>query len=201
MKTCSICKEGKSLEDFNKRAIAKDGRRSSCRDCQSLSELTKRRTKEGLIAEIIHTQKRNSKKRKMDQPNYSTKELYSWAISQPVFTILYNAWVDSDYFSELRPSIDRKDDYKPYIFSNIQLMTWRENMEKIGIDVKSGVNKKALVPVVQYNKNTDIVINTFYSIAEAMRQTKVKDSSIVNCCKGRYETAGGFKWGYQNDST
>ena len=33
MKTCSICKEGKPLEDFHKKAAAKDGRQSRCKKC------------------------------------------------------------------------------------------------------------------------------------------------------------------------
>jgi hypothetical protein len=35
MKTCSICKEEKSLEDFHKKSAAKDGRQSQCKVCNT----------------------------------------------------------------------------------------------------------------------------------------------------------------------
>jgi hypothetical protein len=33
MKTCSVCKEEKSLDEFHKRSSAKDGRQSRCKKC------------------------------------------------------------------------------------------------------------------------------------------------------------------------
>ena len=42
----------------------------------------------------------------------------------------------------LAPSIDRKDDYKPYTFDNIQLTTWQQNKAKGHEDCKNGINNK-----------------------------------------------------------
>ena len=37
---------------------------------------------------------------------------------------------------------------------------------------------------------------TYKSLREAERQTMVKSGSISRCCKGKGETAGGFRWKY-----
>ena len=42
-------------------------------------------------------------------------------------------------------------------------------------------------------------VNTYDSIREAERQTKIGHSHISNCCKGKEGTAGGFKWMYEID--
>ncbi len=54
-------------------------------------------------------------------------------------------------------------------------------------------NKKR--EVIQYDINMNH-INSFESIASASRETGIKDSSIANCCRGRYKHAGGYKWEY-----
>lgn len=39
---------------------------------------------------------------------------------------------------------------------------------------------------------------TFPSIREAGRQTNTDSSAIAKCCKGKYETTGGYHWRYVN---
>lgn len=46
MKECSRCKETKPLEDFNRQAERKDGRRSRCRDCEKELDALRRDTPE-----------------------------------------------------------------------------------------------------------------------------------------------------------
>lgn len=43
------------------------------------------------------------------------------------------------------------------------------------------------------------LIAIFKSGKEASRETGVHDGNIVNCCKGRQLTSGGYKWQYAND--
>ena len=54
------------------------------------------------------------------------------------------------------------------------------------------------VPIDQYTKNGDY-INTFSTIAEASRQTNIGDTNIGNCLRGRYKTAGGYVWKFNNN--
>ena len=43
------------------------------------------------------------------------------------------------------------------------------------------------------------IINTFPSSAEAKRVTGICDTSIIRCCQGILQKAGGYKWKYLND--
>ena len=47
--------------------------------------------------------------------------------------------------------------------------------------------------IYQLTKNGDI-INTFPSAAEAKRVTGICDTSIIRCCHGKLQTAGGYIW-------
>ena len=49
---------------------------------------------------------------------------------------------------------------------------------------------------VQYDKEMNVV-NEFYSISDASRQTGIAKGSICNCCKGKAKTAGKFIWKYK----
>lgn len=39
----------------------------------------------------------------------------------------------------------------------------------------------------------------FTSAKDAERKTGISRASIVQCIRGRYHTAGGYRWKYQND--
>ena len=69
---------------------------------------------------------------------------------------------------------------------------WVYHGKRLGIIQypKSGVK----MPVMQIDKNTGEIINTFESVALAHRITGVAESQIARCIKGKFETAGGYKW-------
>ena len=52
-------------------------------------------------------------------------------------------------------------------------------------------------PVNQYSLD-GIYIATYKSIKEASRTTGTDQTGIVDCCKGRLKTSGGFIWKYVN---
>ena len=49
--------------------------------------------------------------------------------------------------------------------------------------------------IAQYDKD-DNLVNEFYSLAEAEKETKINHHGISYCCKGIRKTSGGFKWKY-----
>ena len=53
--------------------------------------------------------------------------------------------------------------------------------------------------VVQINPNTNEVVNTYYSVHEAARQTEFNQSNISACCRGERKTHKGYKWIYLED--
>lgn len=50
--------------------------------------------------------------------------------------------------------------------------------------------------VVQIDRNTGEILNTFQGIKIASRTTKINSGSIVKVCQGKKPSAGGYKWKY-----
>nr|DAT54007.1 MAG TPA: intron associated endonuclease [Caudoviricetes sp.] len=67
---------------------------------------------------------------------------------------------------------------------------------KTNANINSISNKSK--PVIQYDKEGNFV-NKYNSIREASRRTQVVISSIVENCKGKRKTAGGYVWRYEGD--
>jgi hypothetical protein len=55
-------------------------------------------------------------------------DLHAWAISRGLEQ-LWSTYESSGYPRDLRPSVDRLDNAKPYTLDNIRLVTWRENLD------------------------------------------------------------------------
>jgi hypothetical protein len=60
---------------------------------------------------------------------------------------------------------------------------------------KMGANHKCSKPVIQMTKDGKY-LNTYAGVMEAMRQTGVHNTNIVNNIKGRLKHAGGYLWDY-----
>ena len=82
---------------------------------------------------------------------------------------------------------------------NLNLMTPKENTNfGTGIErrVKKQINGKKSKPVLQYDLN-DNLVKEYPSIRQVERETGFANQNIINCCKGKYEQAYGFKWQYK----
>ena len=79
---------------------------------------------------IYSAQRGSCRERGHEYPNYTLGELREWIKEQPRFDKMYSDWVESGYDKWLKPSPDRLDDKLTYSFSNLQLLTWRENLDK-----------------------------------------------------------------------
>ena len=197
MKKCSICKEEKELIEFGKDSRLSDGLKSACKDCRKKESEAYHKTKNGIISQIYSGQKRTSKKRKHRKPSYSKNELKDWMMSEPIFHKLFKEWEDSGYYSGLKPSIDRTNDYVPYMFSNIEITTWDKNRDKLMFDIANNKNNKTKKAVSKLSMSDNSVIENFSSAKEAQRKTGIFATSITQCCKEKLPHAGGFKWEYK----
>lgn len=63
----------------------------------------------------------------------------------------------------------------------------------------ANVNGKLSKPVLQIDQLTDTIIAEFPSASEVERQLGYKQGNISNCCNGRQNTCGGYKWKYKQD--
>jgi hypothetical protein len=211
MKTCKTCKNTKSLNEFTKAKYGKMGVEAICKECV----IKRNRTKYGVIQKIRHYQTASSKKRKHPAPSYTVDELYQWVCKQPTWVAIYTSWVNSNYSSKLKPSIDRINDYKPYTLYNIQLTTWEANNHRYHQDHIAGINNKQDTAVDMLNLNGQF-IRRFHSISAASRHLKMKNvSEILAVCTGKprksknrdgtrrlcyLKTSGGYKWRFSTQS-
>ena len=76
--------------------------------------------------------------------------------------------------------------------------------KKYGYNISSGgkayngvLNNSKSKKVYQYTLK-GVLIETYISVAEASRLTKISYSHICACCKGNRSSAGNYQWSYQN---
>ncbi len=152
-----------------------------------------RRTKKGICSTLFFAHKKSFENGRVVTLGYKKDELEKWILNQDIFHSLYDIWVKSGYNKYLKPSIDRKDDYRGYCINNIQIMTWDQNLRKHHNDRKNGTNNKVNTSVIQMDlKGNDIQV--FHSLMEAQRVTKTNYNSISACCRNEQESSNGFKW-------
>ena len=58
---------------------------------------------------------------------------------------------------------------------------------------KSNISSSKRVAQMHINGT---IINVFNLIREAEKFTGISNGNICSCCKGRHQTAGGYKWEY-----
>lgn len=72
--------------------------------------------------------------------------------------------------------------------------------QKIDIEINiKTINESKPKPVIQFDKDGNL-INEYQSIREASRQTNIVLSSIVENCKGKRKSAGGYIWEYKTNN-
>jgi len=195
MKKCTQCKELKPLNEFHKSKGSNDGLSYYCKSCKQKKLQLYRKTEVGMIGRIYSSQKAQSVKRNHPLPLYTIAQLRIWALGQSIFSKLFNGWVLSNYDIMLKPSFDRKDDYKPYTLDNLQIMTWDENNKKADSDRRNGINNKDSKAVIQLTKEGKF-IKEYYSMSQAGRETGIGEGSISSVCRNKTKTGGGFIWKY-----
>jgi hypothetical protein len=200
MKKCTKCGEFKSLNEFYKEKLRKDGLRNDCKICNNKAKKDYFKTKGGLISMIYSHQRSHSISKGRVLPNYSNQELRNWLFGQEKFHEMYDNWVKSGYLKDLKPSIDRKNNNKPYTIDNIQLMTWDENNKKGYNDMRRGdilITSNPQKPVLQFDKQGNF-IKEYPSQSQASRKNKISQTNISRVCLGKRKTAGGFIWKFKN---
>jgi len=197
-KVCAGCNDHLNLSEFHIDKKSADGLNYNCKKCTSKAAKKYRQSIDGFLSKIYSSQIRASAKRNMPPPSYTKKELLAWLNETPLFLTLFNEWTASGFIKNKIPSIDRIDDYKPYSFENISLVTWADNFKKACDDRKSGKNSKHSRPVMRLdslisNKGS----NSYPSINQAARETGINPSSINRACLGKGKKAGGYRWEFK----
>lgn len=68
------------------------------------------------------------------------------------------------------------------------------------VSINNGKNawKSNIIPIIQLSLDSKL-IREWVSMSKASDITSVNKTSISSCCRGKYKTAGGFKWMYKED--
>ena len=167
-----------------------------CRDCDNERAREYRKSFDGMRMSMYSQMIKNSNDRKMELPNFSREELFVW-LSNNGYDSKYEHYVNSGYKTNERPSIDRISDYLPYCFSNMQLMTWRENNQKAYKDRRDGNNTKQSKSILMYDLDGNF-IKEAYSIQSLAREINCKASHICDVASGtRRKQVHGFTFKYK----
>jgi len=193
--TCTTCSEWKPKAEYHKNDKSALGIKTKCRGCCSKEKRAWSRSVKGVVYTIYSSQKDSCITRGMESPQYTRDWLYEWCVGQELFHTLYDGWVQSNYNKYVKPSVDRIDNLKTYTEDNIRLMTWGENLELAHKSLREGDTKYNHTAVYQQDLEGNI-INEFFGITEAQRQTNIYYENIQKVCKRERFTTGGFFWSF-----
>ena len=157
-------------------------RHNTCKTCENKLQVALDRTVNGKLKRIYNTQIAKSRKRGHDLPSYTRLELLNRYKNDPIYLCLHNKWVCSGYDRLEAPSLDRLDDYKPYSFDNIRMVSFRENSEKHYNDKKNGINNKNSMSIKTLCLNTNLEV-IYYSMSSAGRELGISLSKVSELCK------------------
>ena len=151
---------------------------------------------EAFITKRYLDQKKKSIDRGHSAPSYTRDELYKWAMDQDIFHIIYDKWIASGYDRNLSPSFDRTDDYKGYSLDRLTITTAYQNGLNASNDMKSGINNKQSLAVIQSTKD-GVFMKEHYSMSQASRDSGADQAAISRCCNGKLKSTGGYIWKYK----
>ena len=100
-----------------------------------------------------------SKRRGDEYPKFTKDEFLIWLYKNRL-EAMWIKYIESGFDKNQRPSVDRIDDYGVYEFSNMQLITWRENNLKGVNGLKhhnNSKNEKFMKPVFIWNKAGELI--------------------------------------------
>jgi len=171
-KKCYTCSRTKSTIEFHTNKAKKDGLNHDCKECT----LHKQRSYSALPYRMYSNQIEHSKTRGHPRPEYTRQEFKLWVTTQGKYNKLYEQYKASDYDKRLVPSVDRLDPMQGYNFSNIELVTFIENMKRNG-DVQKKVSGK---PVIAIDKHSGKAVAEFQTQNECAKVLKLCTKKICS---------------------
>lgn len=115
-----------------------------------------------------------------------------------VHRLVANAFIPNPQNLE---TVNHKDEDKTN--NNVSNLEWMSRTDNLNYGTRNKRlaearvnNPKLSKQIQQLDKKTGKLLATFPSIIEAERVTGINDGNICSCLKGRYKSAGGYRWRY-----
>lgn len=202
-KPISICKE--CIKKYSHKHYRDNKEEINRKRVEYAKEYRQRnkRTKVGWYTKTYGRMKRDNKKKFGLELPFTKDEFIRWIDEnyKEKFNKLFMGYIESDCDKYLNPSIDRIDDYKSYVFDNMQLITWKENDIKGSKGIKNKVTcaemgkKFCSKEVIQLDNNKNIIM-CFSSTHEVGRILGFDPSLIAKACREGFKSKG-YYWKYK----
>lgn len=79
-------------------------------------------------------------------------------------------------------------------YTSLYQWKYKDSNKKIKTFIKDIKVIKKINTIQQIDKDTDLVINEYPTLSAAGRANNINISNIGECCRGKRQTAGGYKW-------
>ncbi len=146
-----------------------------------------RKTPKGVLTNMY------SKMKSRNFVEFTLREFHSMFLNDKKFIRIFREWEKSNYNKQFKPSIDRIDNKKSYLMSNIQMMTWAENRYK----QSKFDGKRGRKPAV-YQMLGDKVIKRFYSQRHVVSELGISQGCLSMVLNGKRTTVSGYNFIYEN---
>lgn len=120
--------------------------------------------------------------------DFTVNEFIEKYIDDPIFVKMHGYWLENDMETEIKPSVDRKNNFIGYLSDNIQFLTVKENKDK-GYKENKNRNKRVLMTNTKTGKQR--IYNSAWSAAH---ETGINRNLIFRCCTNEFESVYGFSF-------
>jgi hypothetical protein len=153
---------------------------------------------EDFVRRMYSSIRSRSKRSGNPYPSFSKDELRNWLYENNLQSKWIN-YLESNCNKDKRPSIDRLDDYGIYEFSNMQLITWKENNIK-GVNSKkhhTNCHNRQHRKSIMISSQTETLF--FNSVTDCADYLDVLVSSVSRVLSGKRKTIKKYKVEYNNN--
>ena len=145
-KQCNYCNKIKPINNFTIKRSNKDGYFNICKSCKKDNDIQYARSINGVMTKCYNAHRSRAKSEDY-QIAYTKQQLIDWFADQEHLIEIYERWVDHDYNRDYYPSVSKIDKHKRYSINNIQLLGWKDKLDKDHIKAreKADITNKAKI--------------------------------------------------------